>query len=126
LRSMRKRKLPPVKQTRMRKGNHPSNPYAAEAATALRHEDRPGWPFPARRVDLTDEAQLGSPPPPITTTLGGEPTYILRASNPFSGMVLRFMANAAIALSIPPDEARKIRETALAMDLWRERNSGGG
>ena len=25
---MRKRKLPPVKQTRVRKGNHPSNPYA--------------------------------------------------------------------------------------------------
>src|SRR5678816_4938054 len=28
LRPMRKRKLPPVKQTRVRKGNHPSNPYA--------------------------------------------------------------------------------------------------
>ena len=70
---------------RIRKGNHPSNPYAAEAATAPRHEDRPGWPFPLRplpphldapvwpngvrpgsgaRADLSDEAQLGQPPPP--------------------------------------------------------------
>ncbi len=109
---MRKHKRPPIKQTRVRKGK----PYA------------PGLDLHARAQQI-QPLDLSAPLPPqphIPTTLGGEPTYILRASNPFSGMVLRFMANAAFALSIPLEEARKIRETALAMDLWRERNSGGG
>jgi hypothetical protein len=55
----------------------------------------------------------------------GEPVYVLRASNPFSGMVLRFMANAAVALSIPSLEVNKIRATASAMDAWRERLDRG-
>lgn len=77
-----RRKLPPVKsRPPRRKGNHPSNPYAAEAETALRHEDRAGWPWPRqpnrdgppgpfpsrtpRIDDLSDEAQLGCDPPSV-------------------------------------------------------------
>jgi CspA family cold shock protein len=43
---------------------HPANPYAGEAATAPRLADREGYPFAASRtrVDLSDEAQLGTPP----------------------------------------------------------------
>lgn len=40
-----KRKLPPVRPMRARKGNYPANPYAGERLR--RHEDRKGWPFPA-------------------------------------------------------------------------------
>lgn len=55
----------------------------------------------------------------------GEPVYVLRASNPFSGMVLRFMANAAVALSIPSLEVNRIRATASAMDAWRAKLNRG-
>lgn len=45
--------------------NLPSNPYAAEAATAPRLQDREGYPAKAQRSaygdDLSDEAQLGTP-----------------------------------------------------------------
>ena len=55
-----------------------------------------------------------------------EPTYTLRASNPFSGMVLRFMANCSTALNIPLKERAEIVKMAAAMDAWREKNSGAG
>lgn len=114
-----RRKLPRVKQVRTRKGNQPSNPYTAEATTALPLEDRAGYPFAARKADLSDDAQLG-------VAAVAEPVYVLRASSPFSGMVLRFMANASVALDIADDEAQQIRQTALAMDEWREKNSRAG
>lgn len=44
---------------------HPANPYAGEVATALRLQDREGYPFAARRkANLSDEAQLGAAPEP--------------------------------------------------------------
>jgi hypothetical protein len=114
-----KRKLPPVKPARIRKGNHPSNAYAAEAKTALRHEDRKDWPFPARRADLSDEAQLGSSPSPAGQA---EPTFVLRASDPLSGMLVRFWANAHE--HDRPLQAANARALGDAMDAWREKHRG--
>jgi len=75
-------------------------------------------------LDLSDEAQLGKPAPAPAVDV--PPEYVLRASQPFAAMVLRFMANAAMALEIPPKDRQQILETSLAMDAWRERNSRAG
>jgi hypothetical protein len=102
---MRTRKLPPVRsKTLRRKGNYPANPYPVPEE---KHD--PG-PKP-RKVDLSDEAQLGP---------GREPTYTLRASNPFSAMAMRFMVNASIVFDLLQTEREHIRKTALAMDEWRK------
>lgn len=110
----RKRKLPPVRQVRTRKGNHPSNPYAEGAAELPRLEDRHGYPFAARKAVISDEVP----------TEKGEPIYVLRASNPFAGMVLRFIVNASEALKVPLKERARIARIAAAMDAWRERDRG--
>lgn len=121
-----RRKRPRVlSKTLRRMGNHSANPYPAPE---LRHEDRKGWPFSAQpnrdgppgpfkstmpqKTDLSDEAQLGKPEE--------EPTYVLRASSPFSGMVMRFMVNASIAFDLLATEREAIRKAALAMDEWRK------
>jgi hypothetical protein len=116
---------------RHRKGNHPANPYAAEAAILPRLEDRPGYPFAMRKADLSDEAQLGQPPPPpqapAASPEGAEPTFVLRASDRLSGMLVRCWAGLTADFGLAPapviDEARRI---ASAMDAWRQKNSGGG
>lgn len=117
-----RRKLQTVKSRPLRrKGNHPSNPYAAEAETAPRHEDRAGWPFPARKDDLSDEAQLGggvSAVRPAVIGAAGEPCFILRAADPLSGMILRFWANANERTL--PYEAAEAHMLAARMDAWRE------
>jgi hypothetical protein len=69
-------------------------------------------------TDLGDGAQLGIP------TEKGEPVYVLRASNFFAPMVLRFIASASADLGLMPTERTKIRKIALAMDEWRKKNRG--
>jgi hypothetical protein len=55
---------------------------------------------------------------------GAEPAFVLRASDPLSGMILRFWANANERTL--PYEAAEAHMLAARMDAWRERNSGGG
>jgi hypothetical protein len=116
---------------RMRKGNHPSNPYADEVATAARLEDRDGWPFPAPRgkpAATSDEAWLGrqlpSPRAPPASVKGDEPTFVLRASDPLSGMLVRFWAaaNEYPAAAVSPKDTAAARALAARMDDWRERH----
>lgn len=124
--AVKKRKLPPVRQVRARKGNHAANPYAAEAKVLPRHEDREGWPFAARKADLTDEAQLGPPPPPLAPASppSDEPVFMLPASDPLSGMIVRFWANANEQAR--PHEVAAARELAARMDAWRRRTVTNG
>jgi hypothetical protein len=128
-----RRKLPPVKSRPLRrKGNHPSNPYAGEAATAPQLEDRPGYPFAAPRfkADLSDEAQLGRQPPPpgqaqAASAADAEPTFTLRARDPMFGMIVRFWANAHEKI-FDQDVLDAARKLAARGDAWWEKNSAGG
>jgi hypothetical protein len=121
-----RRKLPPVKSRSLRrKGNHPSNPYAGEAATAPQLEDRPGYPFAAPRfkTDLSDEAQLGEPPKYVDP-----PLFVLRATDPLGAMLTRAWANMTAELGLAgTEDIAHARRIALAMDEWRrKKNSAGG
>jgi hypothetical protein len=122
-----RRKLPPVRsKTLRRKGNNPANPYPVPEQ---RHEDREGWPFAAPRAtkakaDLSDEAQLGRPAPPqqapAASPEGEEPSFVLRASDPLSGMLVRSWANMSAELGLGhPDAIAAARRCALQMDEWR-------
>jgi hypothetical protein len=55
---MKKKKLPPIRYVRTRKGNHPSNPYEAERKTVPYLKDRPGYPFAARKPAIAVNAEL--------------------------------------------------------------------
>jgi hypothetical protein len=133
---------------RIRKGNHPSNPYASEAATAPRHEDRPGWPFPAQpnrdgtgpfqetRLEpstLSDEEQLGREArlvrkrPTTAAAPDEEPIFVLRASDRLASMLVRSWANLAAELGLATaDDLQYARMVALQMDEWRRKNRGVG
>ena len=67
---------------------------------------------------LSDHNQLGEQ----------EPTFVLRASDPLSGMMVRFWANAneKILQQSNPRRLFEVRELAAQMDKWRERNSKAG
>jgi hypothetical protein len=102
---MKKRKPLPIKRpARVRKGNLPSNPYT----DGIR--DREGLPL--------------SPPLPHIPTEKGEPIFVMRASSPFSGMVLRFMVNASAALGIDNKDRDQMVRIAAAMDAWRSKIAG--
>lgn len=138
---MKPRKLPPVRKVRTRKGNHPANPYADKAKTAAPLEPRRGPPPPianlstepplpyrdlhaeAQRIqplDLSDEAQLGP-------SRDAEPAFWIPASDPYSGILLRFWANVRKAAgSIHPADFAAAHALAAEMDAWRNRNSGAG
>jgi hypothetical protein len=104
-----RRKLPPVRSKTLRRvGNHPANPYPVPEETLGMHEK-------AQRIqplDLSDEAQLGKP--------AEEPSFVLRASDPLSGMLVRAWANMSAELGLQsPDTLADARRIALAMDEWR-------
>jgi hypothetical protein len=109
-----------------RKGDYPANPYPVPEQ---HHEDREGWPFAAPRArkakaDLSDEAQLGqrapSPQAPAASLQGEEPTFVVRASDRLSGMLVRAWANMSAELGLQsPDALADARRIALAMDEWR-------
>jgi len=78
---------------------------------------------------LSDETQLGakgnSPSGGLPTD---EPMFILRASDPLSGMLVRFWANAneKRLQQSNPRRLLEVRELAALMDQWRQRNSRAG
>jgi hypothetical protein len=120
-------KLPPVRsKTPRRRGNYPANVYDMPEK---RHEDREGWPFAAPRAqkakaDLSDEAQLGQPAPsaqaPAASPQGEEPTFVVRASDRLSSMLVRAWANMSAELGLQsPIVLADARRIALAMDEWR-------
>lgn len=102
--------MPPVKKRKplpARRGhsNLPSNPYAAEAKTALRLEDRPGYPFAARKV------------------FDDEPELVLKASEPHAVETVELLAKLFAASGKPSESMGRL---AVSMRAWLERNSRAG
>jgi hypothetical protein len=109
--------------------NIPANPYQTDAPLL---EERPGYPFARQwfRADLSDDAQLGRQPPPppqapAASAEDTEPTFLLRASDPLFGMIVRFWANAH-EKTLHQRVLAAARDLAARGDAWRDRNSAGG
>jgi hypothetical protein len=94
-------------------------------------ENIPASPYQAPPL-LSDEAQLGKPPPPprppgITETPweNGEPVFVLRASDRLSGILVRGWARMSDALGLRSTaEVSAAFSLAERMDAWRHKNIG--
>lgn len=78
-----------------------------------RRDDIPANPYPTNVPALGPE-----------TPANDEPVFMLPASDPLSGMMVRFWANANEKTK--PRDAARAHEFAARMDEWRRRNHGNG
>jgi len=114
---------------KIRKGNHPSNPYPMPED---RLDERAGYPF--AKKDTSGRGLFGEPPNKLTDEeqLGerelDEPFFVLRASDPLAAMILRCWASLSADFQFQhPDDVAAARSVALGMDLWRSKqNSRAG
>jgi hypothetical protein len=96
-------------------------------------ENIPANPYPAPADSpLSDEAQLGKPPPPPrppsileTPWQNGEPVFVLRASDRLSGILLRGWARISDKLGLQsPAAVGEAFLLAERMDAWRHKHIG--